>query len=149
MNNSRRLFFLLPLLFSAAALLAQDHPNLTGSWKLNVGKSEMGSAGVTELTVEVDHKDPVLKYLVRGVAGGQRFEQSESFTTDGKPSRDSQGANVRVSWDGPALVVVGTGDDGSMLFLARLTLSSDGKTITRVFTQKDDRDQRHEIYEKQ
>jgi hypothetical protein len=149
MNNFRRLFLLLPILFSSVALLAQNHPNFTGTWKLNVAKSEIGSAGTTELVVEVDHKDPILKYTVRGIAGGQRLEETETFTTDGKASRDSQGVNVRASWDGPALVAVGTADDGSVVYLARLTLSSDGKTITRVFTQKDDREQRHEIYEKQ
>jgi len=149
MNNSRRLFLLFPILFSATVLIAQDHPNFTGTWKLNVAKSEMGSAGPTELVVEVDHKDPVFKYSVRGMAGGQRFEESESFTTDGKASRDSHGVNVTVSWDGEALVAVGTADDRSMVFVSRLTLSGDGKVITRVFKQKDDPEQRHEIYEKQ
>ncbi len=149
MNNSRRLFLLLPMLFSAGALLAQNHPNFTGTWKLNVAKSEAGSAGISELVVEVDHKDPAFKYVVRGIAGGQRFEETETFTTDGKASRDSHGVNVEASWDGADLVAVGTADDRSMVYLARLTLSSDGKTITRVFTQKDDPEKRHEIYEKQ
>lgn len=149
MNNSRKLFLLLPILFSTVALLAQNHPNFTGTWKLNVAKSEMGSSGVTELVIEVDHKDPVLKYVVRGIAGGQPFEESETFTTDGKASRDSHGANVQASWDGADLVAVGTADDKSMLFLVRLTLSSDGRTFTRVFTQKEDPEKRHEIYEKQ
>jgi hypothetical protein len=149
MNNSRRLFLLLPMLFSAGALFAQNHPNFTGTWKLNVAKSQTGSAGITELVVEVDHKDPVFKYVVRGIAGGQRFEESETFTTDGKASRDSHRVNVEASWDGADLVAVGTADDRSMVYLARLTLSSDGKTITRVFTQKDDPERRHEIYEKQ
>ena len=149
MNNSRKLFLLLPVLFLAVPLLAQDHPNFTGTWQLNVAKSEMGSAGPSELLVEVDHKDPVVKYIVRGIAGGQPFEETETFTTDGKASRDSHGVNVKASWDGVALVAVGTADDGSMVFQSRLTLSSDGKAITREFAQKDDRELRHEIYEKQ
>jgi hypothetical protein len=101
------------------------------------------------LQVEVEHKDPVLKYIVRGIAGGQPFEETETFTTDGKVSRDSHGVNVKASWDGAALVAVGTANDGSRVFQSRLTLSSDGKTIVRVFAQKDDRELRHEIYEKQ
>jgi len=149
MNNFRRLSLLVPILFSTAALVAQSHPDLTGTWKLNVAKSEMGSSGVTELVIEVDHKDPALKYVVRGIAGGQRFEESETFITDGKASRDSHGVNVEASWDGADLVAVGTADDKSMVFLVRLTLSSDGKSFTRVFTQKDDPEKRHEIYEKQ
>lgn len=149
MKNTYRLFFVFTLLFAAVALLAEDHPNFTGKWKLNIQRSETGGSGLTELIVDVDHKDPVFKYTVKGSAGGQQFEESESFTTDGKPSRDSHGLLVTTSWDGPSLVAVGTADDGSMVYLSKLTLSDDGKTITRVFTQKDDSQQRHEIYEKQ
>lgn len=149
MKNTQRLFFLLITLFAAVALFAEDHPNFTGKWKLNIQKSETSGSGLTELIVDVDHKDPVFKYTVKGTAGGQQFEQDESFTTDGKPSRDSHGLMVTASWDGPSLVAVGTADDGSMVYLSKLTLSDDGKTITRVFTGKDDPQQRHEIYDKQ
>jgi hypothetical protein len=147
MNPSRRLSFVLPVLFSSVMLVAQSHPNFSGTWKLNVAKSE--TTGVTELVVDVDHKDPTLKYVVRGVAGGQAFEEKEALTTDGKPSRDSQGVNVEANWDRADLVVVGTADDKSMVYLVRLSLSDDGKTMTRLFTQKEDPEQRHEIYEKQ
>lgn len=149
MKHTHRLFFLLITLFAAVALFAEDHPNFTGKWKLNIQKSETGGSGLTELIVDVDHKDPVFKYTVKGMAGGQQFEESESFTTDGNPSRDSHGLMVKASWDGPSLVAVGTADDGSMVYLSKLTMSEDGKSITRVFTQKDDSQQRHEIYEKQ
>jgi len=149
MKNTYRLFCVLTLLFAAVALFGEDHPNFTGTWKLNVQKSETGGSGVTELVVDVDHKDPVFKYTVKGSAGGQQFEESETFTTDGKPSRDSHGILVKTTWDGPSLVAVGTADDGSMVYLSKLTLSEDGKTIARVFTQKDNPQQRHEIYEKQ
>jgi hypothetical protein len=144
--NTRSLF-LLPILLSTAALVAQTHPNFSGKWKLNVAKSD--SRGVTELIADVDHKDPVLKYVVQGVANGERFQESESITTDGNASRDSHGVNVKASWDGADLVIAGTADDNSMVYLVRLSLSSDGKTITRVFTQKEDPEPRHEIYEKQ
>jgi hypothetical protein len=149
MKNAYKLSFLLTILFAAAMLFAKDHPNFTGKWKLNVQKSDTSSSGLTALTIDVDHKDPVFKYTVKGMAGGQQIEQSESFTTDGKPTQGSQGITVTASWDGPALVAVGTAGDGSMVFVSRLTLSEDGKTITRAFTQKDDPQQHHEIYEKQ
>jgi hypothetical protein len=149
MHNKSRLFSLAAVLFWVAALFGADHPNFSGKWKLNVDKSDMGTTGVTALIVDVSHKDPVITYTVRGTAGGQDFEQTETFTTDGKPSRDSQGANVTSHWEGAALVGQGTGDDGTVLYTLRLTLSEDGKSITRVFTQKDDPQPRHEIYEKQ
>jgi hypothetical protein len=149
MKNAYKLSFLLTILCAAAMLFAEDHPNFTGKWKLNVQKSDTSSSGLTALTIDVDHKEPVFKYTVKGMAGGQQIEQSESFTTDGKPTQGSQGITVTASWDGPALVAVGTAGDGSMVFVSRLTLSEDGKTITRAFTQKDDPQQHHEIYEKQ
>lgn len=149
MKNTYWLFFLLTLLLPATALFGADHPNFTGKWKLNVQRSDTSSSGVTELVIDVNHTDPVFKYTVKGMAAGQQINESESFTTDGKPSPGSQGTTVTASWDGPALVAVGTAGDGSMVFVSRLTLSDDGKTITRVFTQKDDPQQRHEIYEKQ
>lgn len=149
MNNTKRFFFLFSVLLLAGTLAAEDHPNFSGKWKLNVQKSETGGSGLTELVVDVDHKDPVFTYTVKGMAGGQQIEQSETFTTDGKPSHDSQGLTVTASWDGPSLVAVGTAGDGSLVYMARLTLSDDGKTITRVFKQKDDQQLRHEIYDKQ
>ena len=148
MNNLAKLFLSLSL-FAAAALSAQTQPNFTGTWKLNTVKSELGTGGVTALVVDFDHKDPVLKYTAKGTAGGQDFEQTETITTDGKTSRDSQGINVKAHWDGTTLVAEGTGDDGSMTYISRLTLADDGKTITRVVTQRDDPKPHHELYEKQ
>jgi len=149
MQNKSKLFSLAALLLGAVALFASCHPNFSGKWKLNVDKSDMGPAGVTALVVDVNHKGPVFTYTARGSAGGQDFEQTETFTTDGKPSRDSQGASVTCHWEGATLVGEGTGDDGSVLYKLRLTLSDDGKSITRVFMQGDDPKPRHEIYEKQ
>lgn len=149
MKNLAKLFLSLSLFFAAAALAADTQPNFTGTWKLNVAKSEMGTSGVSELVVTVDHKDPVFKYTAKGVASGQEFEQTETINTDGKPSQDSQGATVRAHWEGATLVAEGTASDGSTLYVARLTISQDGKTITRVLTQRDDPQERHEVYEKQ
>src|ERR1051325_3888621 len=130
MENLRVLLSLAAVLFSAMFLAAEDHPNYSGTWKLNLAKSEMGSSGVTDLVVDVRHNDPVITSAVRGTAVGQRFEENQTVTTDGKPSQDSRGVTVKVSWDGPALVWVGTASDGSMVYLSRATLSADGKHLT-------------------
>jgi hypothetical protein len=147
MNNLARLFLSLSLLFAAAALSAETQPNFSGTWKLNVAKSDLGTAAITELVVDVDHKDPVFKYTAKGMAGGQAFEETETITTDGKPSRDAQGATVTSHWEGAVLVSEATGSDGSKLYVSRLTMAADGKTITRVFTQ--DSQTRREVFEKQ
>jgi hypothetical protein len=146
MKTLGRLFLALSLL--GAVCSAQTHPNFTGTWKLNAEKSDTGS-GVTALVVDVTHKDPALSYTVKGTAGGQDFEESESLTTDGQPSRDSHGATVKAHWEGTTLVAEGTGDDGSMAYSARITLADDGKSFTRIFKQAGDPQPRREIYEKQ
>jgi len=139
----------LALLLLAAVGSAQTHPNFTGTWKLNAEKSDTGSSGVSALTVDVNHKDPVLSYTVKGTAGGQDFEENESLTTDDKPSRDSHGATVKAHWEGTTLVAEGSGDDGSMVYVARITMSDDGKSFTRIFKQAGDPQPRREIYQKQ
>lgn len=147
MKTLKRLVFALLLLTAIAS--AEAHPNLTGTWKLNPDKSDTGSSGVSAITVDVTHKDPLLSYTVKGTAGGQDFEESESLTTDGKPSRDSHGTTVKAHWEGTTLVAEGSGDDGSVEYTARITLADHGKSFTRIFTQAGNPQPRREIYDKQ
>jgi len=139
----------LSVLLLAAAAFAETHPNLSGTWKLNTDKSDTSSSGVTALVADVTHKDPALSYTVKGTAGGQDFEESESLTTDGKPSHDSQGNTVKAHWEGATLVIEGTDYQGSAVYTAQLTLSDDGKTITRLFKQGHEPQSHRELYEKQ
>jgi hypothetical protein len=150
MNTFTKLFFFM-LTFSAVVLSEQTKPNFTGTWELNVGKSDLGGAPITKLVVQIEHQDPALKYTAKGVADGQDFEETESLTTDGKPGHDSRGAVVTTRWEGATLVSVATTDDGRPFYEARITISADGKTTIRDFerTSPDDPQKRHEIYEKQ
>ena len=151
MNAITKLSLFLTLTLSAVILSAQSKPNLTGTWVLNVSKSDLGGAPVTAVTAQVEHHDPVLKYSVKGTADGQGFEETETLTTDGKPSTDSHGNQIIARWDGGTLAVDINNSDGSPLYQARLTLSADGKNLTRDFVGKSagDTQKRHEIYDKQ
>ena len=139
------------LTLTATFLSAQPKPNFTGTWVLNVGKSDMSSAPVTKISVQIDHHDPILKYTAKGTADGQDFEETETLTTDGKPGHDSRGAVVVTHWEGNMLVSVATTEDGHPFYEVRLTLAADGKSCTRDFlrTSPDDPQKRHEIYDKQ
>ena len=136
---------------SAFALSVATKPNFSGDWELNTAKSDLGGAPITRLVVHIEHKDPAFKYTAQATADGQDFEESESFATDGTPSRDSRGATVKAHWEGAALVIESTGSDGQLLDKSRLTLSADGKTTVRDYERlaSDDRQKRHEIYDKQ
>ena len=151
MKTSGKVVAFVILTFAAALLAAQSKPNFSGTWQLNMGKSHLGGAPITKLMVDVEHKDPVFKYTAKGIADGQEFEAAETLTTDGKPGTDSRGGAVRTHWEGATLVSESTGPDGSALYEARVTISEDGKTITRDFLRKsaDDPQKRHEIYDKQ
>ena len=64
------------LTFNSVVLSAQTKPNFTGTWELNVGKSDLGGAPITKLVVQIEHQDPALKYTAKGVADGQDFEEN-------------------------------------------------------------------------
>jgi hypothetical protein len=150
MKTRLQTLFLSMAVLSAVALSPAGKPNFSGEWELNTAKSELGGAPITKLVVHIEHKDPVFKYTAQATVDGQDFEESESFATDGTPSRDSRGATVKAHWEGAALVRESTGSDGQPLDQSRLTLSPDGKTTVRDYERltPDDPQKRHEIYEK-
>ncbi len=151
MNTLTKLSLSLALALASALLSAQAKPNFTGSWELNVAKSDLSGAPIAKLTVQIEHNDPTFKYTAKGSAGGEDFEETETLTTDGKPGPDSHGNQVTSHWDGATLVIAVNGADGSPLYESRMTLSADGKTTIRDFlrTSADGPQKRHEIFEKQ
>jgi hypothetical protein len=151
MNPLTKLSVLLTLALGAALGSAQSKPNFTGTWVLNLAKSDLGGAPITRLSVQIDHNDPVLKYTAKGTADGQDFEETETLTTDGKPGHDSRGAVIVTRWEGNVLVSVATTEDGHPFYEMKMTLATDGKSCTRDFlrTSPDDPQKRLEIYEKQ
>jgi hypothetical protein len=66
---------------------AQDLPNFTGKWSLDVAKSDFGPMPPPEsMTYVIDHKEPALK-LVSTQKGQQGEVTNErNVTTDGKDS---------------------------------------------------------------
>jgi hypothetical protein len=150
MRTARKLTTLSALVLCTLTLAAQSKPNLSGTWILNVDKSDLGGAPITKLTVQVDHKDPVLKYTATGNAGGEDFNESETLSTDGKATTDSRGAQVTAHWEGKTLIINSVGPDGRSTNSSRLVLSADGKTMTRDYESKGDEgpQKRHEIFEK-
>jgi hypothetical protein len=120
--------------FAMVFLAAQSRaaPNLTGVWKLNLAKSELGPVPQPEvLTRTVNHNDPSLQIssYTKGAAGETTTELK--YTTDGKPA-ENKGSKGSAKWDGDKLVVDSVRDfQGSELKLHDVwTLSPDGKTLT-------------------
>lgn len=148
--KTRSVLLAVVIVVAAALAYAGNKPNFSGEWKLDLAKSDLGGAPIDNLVVRVEHRDPVLTYTVKGSASGEQFEETESITTDGKPGRDSLGATLVAHWDGDWLVLEATDADGKPLYVSRVTLAADGKTMTRLFEFKtpENHQKRHEIYEK-
>jgi hypothetical protein len=76
----------------ATSLAAQSKPNFSGSWKLNIAKSDFGvlppSNGRTDV---IDHQDPSLKDTVSDDAAQGQQNYTLAMTTDGKEATNNPG----------------------------------------------------------
>lgn len=119
-----------------AAAGAMAAPNFTGTWKLNLSKSDFGQMPPpNSMTQTVTHEDPKLKVVMKQSRDQGDFEWEANYTTDGKESVNEMMGNPMKSvakWDGDALVIQTKGSFGDNEFTinARWTLSEDGKTLT-------------------
>ena len=126
------------LLMAALALaaLAQDKPNFSGDWELQVAKSEFGPLPAPESQVLViDHKEPKLQ--IKATSKGPQGEQTitRNVTTDGEENTNQVGGNPWKSksrWEEKALVTESNFElQGNKIRIKdRWTLSDDGKSFT-------------------
>jgi hypothetical protein len=141
----------------AASLAAQTKPNYSGTWKLNVAKSDFGPIpGPDSQTNVIEHNDPVLK--VNSTAERPQGKQNATlmYTTDGKEVTNKQGPNNIKStavWEGSNLVINSkfTLNDSDVTIKSVWTLSADGKTLTEdrhLAAQMGEADQKM-VFEKQ
>lgn len=134
--RSKVLFTVIAVVASVASLAAQSKPNFSGTWKLNVAKSDFGvlppSNGRTDV---IDHQEPNLTDSVSddGAQGQQNY--TLSMTTDGKEAINKPGGldmKSTAAWDANNLVVNAKlqfqGSDVSIK--TTWALSDDGKTLT-------------------
>jgi hypothetical protein len=135
----------LALIGSAARASAQSAsiPNLSGTWVLQVDKSDFaGMLAPSARTDVFEHQEPKLTIKRAVTANGQENTSSLVYVIDGKPYKNMVGPTEITStlhWDGSTLVsvTVAPGPDGAQVTITdRYELSQDGKTLTqkRTFT---------------
>jgi hypothetical protein len=156
------LLFGLALTLAAGTATAQDHPDFSGTWKLNLIKSDaapgrggqMGAPREVTITISQTATELTLEQSM-----GENTMKSTYFL-DG---RESTNANRRgetkstAKWDGTSLVIQGTstfeGPNGSMTIKTKevRTLSDDGKTMTVTTTSESPRgtNTRKTVFDKQ
>jgi hypothetical protein len=144
---------LLPLV----SVFAQQKTDYSGTWKLNVAKSDFGVlGGPTSRTDVITHKDPSLSDSVtaEGAQGKQQFVAS--YTTDGKEAVNKIGEREiksTLKWVGSDLVISSklVYNDMPVTGEATWALSPDGKTLTinaHFTSSMGDADQKF-VFEKQ
>jgi len=125
-------------LMIAVCLLAwsQTRPDFSGTWKMNVAKSDFGALPAPEGgSLKIEHKDPSLKLIstTTGASGERTFEIS--LTTDGAECTNFVG-NIEIKsvakWDAETLLVEHKAAGGEVVVKDKWTLSPDGKVLTLV-----------------
>lgn len=118
----------------ASSLAAK--PNFSGTWTLNVSKSEFGALpGPSSRTDVIEHSDPVFKDTVKQESAQGPQTLTLTYTTDGKEATNEQGpmtVKSNLSWDGDNLVIDSkTNVQGNDVTIRQVwTLSADGNTLT-------------------
>ncbi len=120
----------------AAASVASGKPNYSGTWKLNVGKSDFGPVpGPDTRTQTIEHKEPTLKVAnaEEGPMGKQNWEIS--LVSDGTEVAAKMGdreVKNAVTWEaGNIVVTTKLQYEGSdVVIKATYLLSGDGKVLT-------------------
>jgi hypothetical protein len=118
-----------------ASMSSGPKPNLSGTWKLNVSKSDFGPVpppdSRTDTIVDTEPSITITSVRTGGMAAGTITQQ---LTTDGKETTwNAMGNDAKsiANWDGAALKVgTKTTMQGQDVQFANVyTLSADGKTL--------------------
>jgi hypothetical protein len=119
------------VLISVLSVPSAAAPNLSGSWMLNLAKSQYGQFPAPEvMTRTIRHQDPALS-MSTFQKGAQGEVTSElKYTTDGKPVVNGENKGT-ARWDRDKLVIETSRDYQGVKLTQReeWTLSADGKTI--------------------
>jgi len=112
-------------------------PDLSGTWKVNMKKSDFGQfPAPSSMTQKVSHTDPKLTVELKMVGDQGEFGFTSNYTTDGKESTNqgfggSENKSV-AKWDGETLMIdtKGTFGDNAYTMKDKWTLSDGGKVLT-------------------
>ena len=150
-------FAVLTIAVFAAALTAQNRPNFSGTWKLNLSKSDFGPLPAPSSRTDViEHADPALKVSTIAENPQGRQATTANYTTDGKEVMNKLGpreVKSTVAWEGANLVVNSkfSFNENDVTVKSVWTLSDDGKTLTQnahLAAQMGEADQKM-VFEKQ
>jgi hypothetical protein len=115
---------------------AQAKSDFSGTWKMNLSKTDYGPLPPPDTLIEkIVHDDPSLKVNIVQTGGTGDANYDQAYTTDGKESVNHMGDNefkTTLRWDGDDLVgdTKGTYDGNEFTSKDHWALSDGGKTMT-------------------
>jgi len=118
------------------SVFAQQKTDYSGTWKLNVAKSDFGVLGGPDSRTDViTHKDPSLSDNVTAEGAQGKQQYTVNYTTDGKEVVNKIGpreVKSTLKWEGSDLVISSKFlyNDAEVNARASWALSPDGKTLT-------------------
>ena len=115
---------------------SQPKPDFSGTWKMNVAKSDFGALpGPSSRTDVITHKEPSLTddVTAEGAQGKQQY--TVKYTTDAKEVTNQMGpreVKSTMKWEGNNLVINSkfSYNDSEVTAQSNWALSADGKTLT-------------------
>jgi hypothetical protein len=132
----RSLLLLLTLFI--LTLNAADHPNFTGSWKMNAAKTDFGALPKpSQFDRKIDHKDPVIRMSVHQVSNMGERNVDLNLRTDGRETTNTSPtgeAKTTGQWNGRDLNLITTRqmEGGTVITRETWTLSPDGQTLVSI-----------------
>ena len=149
----KRLLFALAAVLAlvAAPAIAQDKPNFSGTWTLDIAKSDFGPSTAPEsMSLTIVHKEPSIRATsTQKSAEMGEIKNDRTITTDGKDNVNKlsmgmmgeQNVTSKTTWAGKSLVTSYSLDMQGTPIAVKDTwgLSADGKqlTSTRVLSTPD------------
>jgi hypothetical protein len=127
----------------ALPVKAEEVANLSGTWKLNVEKSDYGNMPKPKgtFTMKIEHTDPTLKWSRSGTDETGDFSSEFTTVIDGKQRPFTEGPVTqtqsfkRVS--ASVIEYVGKSTEGDTLGTGTWMISKDGKVLTQKANTRD------------
>jgi methionine-rich copper-binding protein CopC len=110
---------------------AQTKPNLTGTWKMNPSMSKFVNNGPSEITIKFDQRDSSFTETFTITENNGEHKVDLKYNADGKETTnqiENRTVQTTAKWEGETLVVEWKSEQD--LFVRKITVSSDGKTMT-------------------
>lgn len=114
---------------------SQPHPNFSGTWRLNVAKSDLQEPNLRGAVFSISHRDPAFVIERNLIYGSERKTAKFNLTTDGKhaivPYGDEK-LDLTLRWnDGGLICSIKQQDDADPeADRVKYSMSPDGKLLT-------------------